>query len=435
MNKNTTSYPNSLVIILTFLILMGTSIMDFNATCFAQSPWTKIADMPTGRWELSTCVVDGKIYAIGGAGPVWQPLGTVEVYDPATDTWTTKSPRLTAGQGLSISVVDGKIYAIGGAAGSSSSYSSLETFSTVEEYDPMTDTWTSKSPMPKSRGFHSANVVDGKIYIIGGSHDSGPDRNHVRTVEEYDPATDTWTQMGDMPRGMGAGFSSVFDGKIYAFGGYGGARRVDEYDPATDTWTSKSDMPTGRNAFTTSTLDSKIYVIGGYVVPTLPGYPGLITVDIYDPATDTWDKATDMPTGRFGPRSSVVDGKIYVIGGMVKWITTASRIIEEYDPSKDLTGVERIDSKLPKQFDLNQNYPNPFNPSTKISYSIPNSGFVILKVYDMLGREVETLVNKFQNAKTYSVNFDAGKLASGIYFYKLQTDGGYSEMRKMSLAK
>jgi N-acetylneuraminic acid mutarotase len=387
MNKNTTSYPNSLVIILTFLILMGTSIMDFNATCFAQSPWTKIADMPTGRWELSTCVVDGKIYAIGGA------------------------------------------------AGSSSSYSSLETFSTVEEYDPMTDTWTSKSPMPKSRGFHSANVVDGKIYIIGGSHDSGPDRNHVRTVEEYDPATDTWTQMGDMPRGMGAGFSSVFDGKIYAFGGYGGARRVDEYDPATDTWTSKSDMPTGRNAFTTSTLDSKIYVIGGYVVPTLPGYPGLITVDIYDPATDTWDKATDMPTGRFGPRSSVVDGKIYVIGGMVKWITTASRIIEEYDPSKDLTGVERIDSKLPKQFDLNQNYPNPFNPSTKISYSIPNSGFVILKVYDMLGREVETLVNKFQNAKTYSVNFDAGKLASGIYFYKLQTDGGYSEMRKMSLAK
>lgn len=269
-----------------------------------------------------------------GAGPVYEALRTVEVYDPATDNWTTKSDMPTARQGLSTNVINGKIYAIGGGVSSSTSYESVKTFSTVEEYDPMTDIWTTKSPMPTSRGFHSAHVVDGKIYIIGGSHESYPGLNHVKTVAVYDPVTDTWTQKGDMPRGIGAGSSSMVNGKIYTFGGYGGARRVDEYDPATDTWTRKSDMPTGRNTFTTSTLEKKIYIIGGYVVPTLPGYPGLTIVEIYDPATDTWKTATDMPTGRFGPRSSVVDGKIYVIGGTVKWITTASRTVEEYDPAK-----------------------------------------------------------------------------------------------------
>jgi len=277
-------------------------------------------------------VVDGKIYAIGGAGPSWQALRTVEVYDPATDTGTTKSEMPTARQGLSTNVVNGKIYAIGGGAASSVSYTSVETFSTVEEYDPATDTWTTKSPMPTSRGFHSANVVDGRIYVIGGSHASYPARNHVRTVEVYDPSTDTWTQKGDLPRGIGAGFSSVVDAKIYVFGGYGGSRRVDAYDPSTDTWTTKSEMPTALHALSTSVLDGKIYAIGGYV-PGVAGDPGVATVEVYDPATDTWTTAPDMPTGKWGPRTSVVDGKIYVIGGCRSWpVTSAYKTVEEYAP-------------------------------------------------------------------------------------------------------
>jgi len=315
----------------------------------AEGTWATKADMPTGRWELSTCVVDGKIYAIGGAGPVYQALRTVEEYDPATDTWTTKSEMPTARQGLSTSVVNGKIYAIGGGAGSSSSYTSVKTFSTVEEYDPATDTWTTKSEMPSERGFHSANVVDGRIYVIGGSHASGPDRNHVLTLEVYDPATDSWTQKGDIPARRGAGFSSLVDGKIYVFGGYGGSRRVDEYDPATDNWTQKSEMPTARHALSTSVVDGKIYVIGGYV-PGVSGYPGVATVEVYDPATDTWTTASDMPTGRFGPRTSVVDGKIYVIGGMGYWIRTAYGTVEEYDigltvSSPDFNGDGIVDIK------------------------------------------------------------------------------------------
>ena len=289
--------------------------------------WTKRADMPTPRWEHYTGVVDGKIYVIGGAGPVYEALGTVEVYDPVSDTWETKSPMPTARQGLSTSVVNGKIYAIGGAEFSSASFSNSEKFSTVEEYDPATDTWTIKSPMPTARGWHSANVVDGKIYIIGGARGATPSGMHVVTVEVYDPATDTWSQMGDMPASRGAGSGSVVDGKIYFFGGYGGKQRVDEYDPSTDTWTQKSEMPTARVGLSTSVLDGKIYLIGGF---GHSGYRGVTTVDVYDPVTDTWTTVPDMPTGRFGAYTSVVDGKIYVFGGLANWPASAYGTVEEY---------------------------------------------------------------------------------------------------------
>ncbi len=88
----------------------------------------------------------------------------------------------------------------------------------------------------------------------------------------------------------------------------------------------------------------------------------------------------------------------------------------------------------PDQFALAQNYPNPFNPSTTIKYAIQKSGFVSLRVYDMLGREVANLVNQDQSAGVYTVKFDASQLASGIYFYKLES-GSQSIINKMMLVK
>ena len=306
------------------------------ATTSANGAWTTRADIPTARWEHSTCVVDGNIYAIGGAGPIYQALSTVEMYDPETDIWTEKSEMPTARQGLTTSVVDGKIYAIGGVDSASQGYSQLEIFTTVEEYDPETDTWTTKSPMPTARAWHSANVVDGKILIIGGEWEAKPGvaTNHVLVVEVYDPATDTWSQKGDMPKHRAGGSSSVVDGKIYLFGGHGGAERVDEYDPVTDSWTAKSEMPTARNALSTSVLNGKIYLIGGNY-PYRTSYKGIPIVDVYDAAKDTWTTAPDKITERFSHSSSVVDGKIYVIGGLEKWIGEAIEIVDVYDPDKE----------------------------------------------------------------------------------------------------
>ena len=84
---------------------------------------------------------------------------------------------------------------------------------------------------------------------------------------------------------------------------------------------------------------------------------------------------------------------------------------------------------------LSQNFPNPFNNVTKISYSLKESAFVKLKVYDLLGREVETLVDEFQKANFYSVIFNGHNLASGIYYYRLKLGDDHVETRKMILAK
>jgi hypothetical protein len=88
----------------------------------------------------------------------------------------------------------------------------------------------------------------------------------------------------------------------------------------------------------------------------------------------------------------------------------------------------------PDDYILKQNYPNPFNPSTTIEYSIPKSGNVNLTVYNSLGEEVETLVNSFEEAGTYNINFDAAQLSSGIYYYRLETNE-FGAMRKMILLK
>jgi len=89
----------------------------------------------------------------------------------------------------------------------------------------------------------------------------------------------------------------------------------------------------------------------------------------------------------------------------------------------------------PKGFELSQNYPNPFNPRTTISYSIPQSGFVELKIYNMLGREIQTALSEFQQAGSYSFDFDASQLSNGVYFYQLKVGNRFSETKKMLYIK
>jgi len=103
-------------------------------------------------------------------------------------------------------------------------------------------------------------------------------------------------------------------------------------------------------------------------------------------------------------------------------------------PVNGTTGVSENNKSVPSQFWLEQNYPNPFNPATKIKYSVPQTSSVTLKVFDLLGKEVATLVNGVVIAGNHEVRFDAGKLSGGIYFYRL-TSNGFVSTKKMTLLK
>ena len=300
-----------------FRVSAGFLFVIFSVTspswCYAQEiEWMTKANMPTARSWFSTSVVNGKIYAIGG----WlggERLSTVEEYDPATNTWTKKADMLKARYNLTTCVVDGKIYAIGGGGGNNR----------VEQYDPSTDTWTRKTDMTNGRGFLGASVVNGKIYTIGGSSGEGT----VAIVEQYDPLTDTWTRRADMPTARFSLATSVVNDKIYAIGGLYwdnansiGTRysKVEEYDPATDTWTTKAPLPTPTNDPATVVVNDKIYVIGGVgAYSEEPGAETYFLSDVmrYDPSSDTWSKEGNLKVPRTALAASVVAGRIYVLGG------------------------------------------------------------------------------------------------------------------------
>ncbi|MFC1634198.1 LamG-like jellyroll fold domain-containing protein [Planctomycetota bacterium] len=300
--------------------------------------WTMKTDMPTARMYLSTSVVNRKIYAIGGASRVEVGISTVEEYDPTTDTWTEKSPMPTPRWGFATGTVNGKIYAIGGAKGHPGSPSK-----TVEEYDPIADIWTTKADMPTPRWGLSASVVNGKIYAIGGGIPSG-----VRTVEEYDPVTDIWTQKATIPIGRYGISTCAVNEKIYAIGGVVSyptiTPKVQEYDPMTDTWTTKADMPTARAYPSTCVVNGKIYAMGG---ETKLNDPSVAIVEVYDTVSDTWAREADMPTARTVFSTSVLKGKIFVMGGSTRGFPySALAMVEEFDshtPVFDLNGDQIVD--------------------------------------------------------------------------------------------
>ena len=102
--------------------------------------------------------------------------------------------------------------------------------------------------------------------------------------------------------------------------------------------------------------------------------------------------------------------------------------------TSDYSSEVEVNYNVPKKFELSQNYPNPFNPSTVINFQVPAAGKVTLKVFNILGKEVATLLNKEMNAGSHSVKFNASNLTSGLYFYTL-TSGNYTSTKKMVLIK
>lgn len=282
--------------------------------------WVSKVNMPTARNSLMTGTVNGKIYAIGGSSYYFdeeygctrpQYLSTVEEYNPLSDTWTIKSDMDIGMESAGAAVVNNKIYIVSGY----NRFINPGTFdlflNSVKEYNPATDTWTEKANIITPRWDLTTSAVNGKIFAIGGCNCF----EIYNTVEEYDPATDTWTAKSGMPNGVSGCTSAVVDGKIYVIGGEGyngfsSGANVQEYNPATDTWSLKAVCPEPRTCGKAVTINGKIYFIGGYSEMGMSN-----SIDIYDPSSDTWSEYLSMPAEKAGFGVEYVNGSIYVIGG------------------------------------------------------------------------------------------------------------------------
>lgn len=217
---------------LTGTIALALSLIQTNASFGAEGQWTEGTPMPTARFYHAAQVVDGKIYAIGGTTNQQSRESMRSTIRPPIPgrPFSTPTPRSGAGS----AVVNGKIYMIGGAL------SVENTLRVVEEYDPATDTWTTKTPMPTQRTGPGTFVVDGKIHVISGFRGIGGLSDYANIIEVYDPQTDTWEQLGATPISARGNFAvSVADGRMYQFGGtrgtYSAGRETTEFDPQADT--------------------------------------------------------------------------------------------------------------------------------------------------------------------------------------------------------
>lgn len=276
--------------------------------------WTTKRPMPTPRTELGVATVNNRLYAIGGYSGTALPgsvLQTVEEYDPATDTWTRKADMPTARRQLVVVAVNGRIYAIGGVDFTSDTSALVYSYAT-EEYDPATDTWAAKAPIPTGGGvnnhlgnrFIGGAAANGKIYIAAYSNPGSP---WITQAHEYDPATNTWTSRTAPPFGYTRYAVASHGNKVYALSDIG---EFAEYDPAKDVWTIRPPTTTSRFRTGLTSSGGKLYSAGGGIGSSAVG-----TVEEFDPMTHSWAVRASLPSARTSPSLGEIAGRLYTVGG------------------------------------------------------------------------------------------------------------------------
>jgi len=277
--------------------------------------WTSGPALPISIGEVSSSMVNGVLYVVGG------DTNATMGYDLRTRVWRSDlAVRPVLGDHHSAEVINSKLYLFGGLNG---------TGGQVQIYNPQTNTWTTGTPMPWAGGSVATAYINGKVYAAGGIVGSST----VNNAAVYDPVQDTWTAIPSMPAGRNHAAAATDGSKFYIFGGRGGGNvpsigynDVQIYDPATNTWQWSGDgtstlapLPQPRGGMGKAAYyGNEFYVMGGETTSQGTGQvAGNVynRVDVYNPPTNTWRLESVMPTARHGISPVVADGKILVGGG------------------------------------------------------------------------------------------------------------------------
>ncbi|MDR2700186.1 MAG: hypothetical protein LBC12_05190 [Nitrososphaerota archaeon] len=323
MNKN-------IILLLFFFFINCLFVTAFNsvsASELVENSWTTKTPMSQARSGLGVVAVDGQIYAIGGFG-VNGYTGINERYDTKIDAWITLKPMSTPRGYFAIVTHQSKIYCIGGIDKNGASESN-------EVYDTVANKWSTKKSIPYNGGpYISANVVNEKIFVISGS-----------TLFMYDPNSDSWSEKAHVPDANygpyeGDNIAVTVYNKILAFFNYFKnpssplKQKVMIYDTETDVWREKNVPP---YTFPPSGGDA-VATTGNYALQRV--YILQYTSNyVYDPVSDTWSTAKNLPTERRGFGAAVINDVLYIIGGYIPHHFTSHSdyteplaIVEQYVP-------------------------------------------------------------------------------------------------------
>lgn len=258
-------YPSSRVVVNTVQVYDPT-----------RDVWELSTPLPMALHHAMAAAVNGKLYVIGGEtagsgatfGPV-PPTGAgfvdrVFEFDPATGVWSSRASMPTARSAGATAVIDGKIYVAGGRPPRGADFA---------VYDPVADRWTTLPDLPTQRNHLAAAAIDGKVYVAGGRFGAGVGSEMTAVLEVFDPRTNTWERKAPMPKPR-AGINGIAAlGCFYVFGGEGNDAvpsgvfaEMEAYNPKTDRWTTLTPLPTPVHGVTGAAfLNGWIHLPGGGV--------------------------------------------------------------------------------------------------------------------------------------------------------------------------
>jgi N-acetylneuraminic acid mutarotase len=378
--------------------------------------WQIMAPMSVSRCELGLATVNGKMYAIGGTNPIISPSGRldiVEEYDPSTNTWTTKASMPTPRSCVSVTVINNLIYCTGGWPNG---------FSTCEIYNPATNSWTTASSMNVGRVSTNAFVTVGNQgFKIGGKNTGGV----LSSCEKFNPSTNTWTFISNLPQQRWSGAAISKNGKVYFTGGssamsYNPTNTNFEYDPVSDIWTASVPMQIGRCGHSGVSLNDKIYVFGGQ-----DSVNSLSSVEVLS-ACSFFDTVNVVIYDTI--RTTVVDTNYVTIYDTVTvttydTITTSIAVTDTLIINAVLSGVNP-----PNNTNTLQVYPNP----ARTHITIDNGNFALMNGYTVRINNTlgQTVFSQAVNQQQFFIDL-SGWTGSGLYYLDLLDPQGNSIARKV----
>ena len=417
-------------------------IFSVQNTQFGQ--WEYFGEMPQSVSGAEAWTVNDQIYIIGGySDSLQKSVNWVQVFNPYSNSWyydSISTPRY----GFVVQNYDNSAYIFGGITNESNLLSSIEIWKENLGLDGIFSYNTNFN-----RIFSTGHIIGDNFYIIGGNPLPGTRTDTLPYIIEYNLISDQTTYSldtlfisEDFPEQQ---MSEVVGDNIYIFGGvYNGiSQDIFRFNVSTHLY-EKLDIkllePRAGGCAVYIPGSNSIYIIGGYN----ENLEALNSVEIFNASEDEYyiESGPNIIDPRYYFTASYLNGNIYIFGGQKEENSYVSSI--EYFPSEVTTDQdETYKNAVPSELKLFQNYPNPFNPVTTIKYKIPSKvkgvtsnveTFIRLDVFDVLGREVATLVNKKQKPGSYEIIWNGDGFPSGIYFYKLNT-GAFVETKKMILLK
>jgi N-acetylneuraminic acid mutarotase len=345
--------------------------------------WTSAAPLPNPRNHLGYTGLNGLAYAIGGEHGLDEAGGNqaeVDAYDPGTDTWTAMAslPLPRGHVHTATFVLNGQIVIAGGET------NGPRILADVTAYNPDTDSWTALPPLPTPLQATDVQTIGGRLVVTGGQPGSGPVASTwtaslfdtwqtaapmpislgevaggvigqtLYVVGEggsatlaYDLSTGVWRSTGLAARPFVGNHhaAEVYGGQLYLFGGLSGNSegKVQIYDPVLNTWTLGTPMPFAAGSSSSAVINGEVYVAGGIVNGDTTNQ-----VAMYDPPSDTWTMRAPMPQGRNHTASATDGAQLYVFGGRVgpNAVANGFDTVEIYDPGSNAWRSSDSDSTL-----------------------------------------------------------------------------------------